>query len=141
MKNHNISYFKGNVETSIKNGDFKNILIFPGLASNFVKLFENFPNAKEIEPTEEFPYKQTLLKFRSHFRIGEQQIRLVHIDDIINRNEIDKEKLVSFIQNFCRLRKNTINVFPLLGSLVHHSTEIEKILNDNVRDTKFVIIS
>ena len=141
MKNHNVSYFKGDVETAIKNGDFRNILIFPGLATNFVKLFESFPNTKEIEPTEEFPYKQTLLKFRSHFRIGEQQVRLVHIDDIINRNEFNKEKLTSFIKNFCHLRKNTINVFPISGSLLHYSSEIERILNDNVRDTKFVIIS
>lgn len=141
MKNHNVSYFKGDVETAIKNGDFRNILIFPGISSSFIKFLESFPNPKDIEPTEEFPYKQTLLKFRSHFRIGEQQVRLVHIDDIINRNEFDEEKLVSFIQNFCRLRKNTINVFPASGSLLHYSSEIEKILNDNVRDTKFVIIS
>ena len=140
MKNYNVSYFNGNIESKIKNGDFKNILVFSGLPSSFIKIFETFIG-KELEPSEDFPYKQTLYKFRSHFRIGEQQFRLVHLDDIITRESLDETKLIKLIQTFCNKRKGTLNVFPILGPATQYTKKIENILNEHVRDTKFIIIS
>lgn len=141
MKNHNVSYFNGDLESTIKNGNFNNVLVFSGLPASFTKIFDSFANNKVLEPTADFPYKQTLYKFRSHFRIGEQQLRLIHLDDIITRNTFDKAGLEKFIHTFCIKRKGTINAFPILGAFTQHIKEIENILNDNVRDTKFVIIS
>jgi hypothetical protein len=141
MKNHNISYFKGNVETSISNGDFRQILIFPGVSSSFIKFLDSFQDRKEIEPSDEFPYYQTLLKIKSPFRIGLQQVRLIHVNDFISKNELDVNGLKNFLLKFCSKFKNSINALPLTGVLSCYTSEVEKILDEIVRDTKIVIIS
>lgn len=141
MRNHNVYDFKGNIEDSIKNGDIRQIFLFPGITNSLIRLLDSFENKKEIEPSESFPYKQTLIKFRSPFRIGEQQLRLIHPEDIISRDSFDKEAFISFIQCSCKRFKNSINIMPISGILNQYRKDIIDILESFVRDTKVVILN
>ena len=141
MKNHNVYEFAGNIESSIKNGDIRQIFLFPGISNSLLKLINNFENKKEIEATEDFPYQQTLIKFRSPFRIGEQQLRIIHTNNIISRDFFDREEFRVFIQKACRRFKNSINVMPINGNLSQFRKDIIDILEENVRDTKVVILN
>lgn len=139
MKNRNVSYFKGDIETTIKNGDFKQILIYPGLSSAFLKLLDSFQERKEIEASADFPYAQTILKFKSPFRIGQQQIRLINIENIISKNNFNDEQLKLFLQQLCSKFKGSIILFPFSNGIIKFTSAIETALDKFVRDTKIVI--
>ena len=141
MKNHNVYEFTGNIESSIKNGDIRQIFLFPGISNSLLKLINNFENKKEIEASEDFPYQQTLIKFRSPFRIGEQQLRVINPNNIISRDFLDKEEFRVFIQKACKRFKNSINAMPINGNLSQFRKDIIDILEENVRDTKVVILN
>lgn len=140
MKNHNISEYKGNFETAFKNGDFRQILIIGNLSSEFNKIINNISDKKEVPASEKIPFSYTLLKVRSPFRIGIQQIRVFKFEEITSRDRFDAEKFTSVIKSFSKHCKNTITAIPINGVLSYHSNIIEKILAENVVDTKFVIV-
>lgn len=140
MKNPNISKYKGNVETAFKNGDFRQIIVFPGLSTEFIKMINSVQNKKEVKGNDKLPYDYTLLKIRSPFRIGEQQIKIFNIENIVNKNCFDEKKFKSLIINFCKNFKNSITAIPISGSLLQHYNKIESILEKNVIGAKFVII-
>jgi hypothetical protein len=141
MKNHNVYEFTGNIESSIKNGDIRQIFLFPGISNSLLKLINSFENKKEIEASEDFPYQQTLIKFRSPFRIGEQQLRVINPNNIFSRDFFDKKEFRVFIQKACKRFKNSINVMPINGNLSQFRKDIIGILEENVRDTKVVILN
>lgn len=140
MKNHNISEYKGNFETAFKNGDFRQILIIGNLSSEFNKIINNISDKKEVSASEKIPFSYTLLKIRSPFRIGIQQIRVFKFEEIASRDRFDAEKFTNVIKSFSKHYKNTITAIPINGVLSYHSNTIEKILAENVIGTKFVIV-
>lgn len=140
MKNHNVYDFSGNFETAIKNGDIRQVILFSNVYLPINKFFTTLGEGKIIEPSEEFPYRQILIKSRSPFRIGEIQIRLVYLDDIYDKT-IDKEKLVKAIKNISKKFKSSINLFPIMGPLNYERNTIVKCLEENVHNTKIVILN
>lgn len=140
MKNHNISEYKGSFETAFKNGDFRQILIIGNLSSEFNKIINNISDKKEVPASEKIPFSYTLLKIRSPFRIGIQQIRVFKFEEIASRDRFDAEKFTNVIKSFSKHCKNTITAIPINGVLSYHSNIIEKILAENVIGTKFVIV-
>lgn len=141
MKNHNVYEFTGDLEKAIKNGDIKQILIFPGVSTQFLKFLNSFPNFKEIEPNETFPYLRKIIKHRSPFRIGEMQIQIIYIEDIITKNNINLSSFKEFIKWFCSKFKNNISGLHISGNLLQFRKEIVDTLNEVVRDTKILILN
>ena len=69
--------------------------------------------------------------------------------DIINCNQVlKKDKAWSFdivefqkvVDSVTRKYKNTIIALPICGNLLNFKSDIVKVLEDNVRDTKVVIL-
>lgn len=142
MKNRYVSEFKGDFESAFKNGEFRQILVFGGLSNSFMKVLNsNVPIKKEVEPTDKIPYKYTLLKFRSPFRIGEQMVKLFNFENVVSRNLFNEEEFKNIIVNFCKNFKNSITLIPINGAAIQYRREIENILEKNVIGAKFVIIS
>lgn len=140
MKNPNISEYKGNVEIALKNGDFGQILMLNGVSAEFIKSIPSVEDAKIVEKTDDFPYSYSLLKFRSPFRIGTQQLKVFKIDEIASRDKFDEENFKNLIIAFCKKFKNSLTLLPINGSLTVHGPKIEAILNKNVFGAKFVIV-
>ena len=141
MKNHNVYEVSGDIETKIKNGDIRQIIIFQGIPNPLSKILSLFPEKKEIEQTDVFPYTQQLIKFRSPFRIGEQQLRLIEVEDIISKTAFNEKNFITLIQNICKKFKNSITLLPLSGPLNQYNKDINKLLEENVHDTKIVVLN
>lgn len=137
MQNHNISEFKGDIKTAIKNGNFDTILLFPEISNDLTKFLNSFENKKEISE------EKTLIKTRSPFRIGLIKITLHYLTNILTKkvnysfNLVDFEKL---IQNICKTHKNKIILFPIFNQFAQYKKDIYNILEKNVRDTKIIIL-
>lgn len=140
MKNHNVYEFTGNIESAIKNGDIRQIILFSGINLSTFKFLNSFENKKEVEPTNDFPYKQILIKHRSPFRIGEIQTRLIYLDNIFS-SKIDKKALESAIKDISKKFKNSMILFPIQGSLTPFRNDILNCLNDNTFNTKIIILN
>lgn len=140
MKNHNVYDFSGNFETAIKNGDIRQIILFSNVHLPINKFLAALGEGKIIEPSEEFPHRQILIKSRSPFRIGEIQTRLIYLDDIYDKT-INKEKLIEAIKNISKKFKDSINLFPIMGPLNYERNTIVKSLEENVHNTKIVILN
>ena len=141
MKNHNVYEVSGDIETKIKNGDIRQIIIFQGIPNPLSKILSLFPERKEIGQTDTFPYTQQLIKFRSPFRIGEQQLRLIEVEDIISKTAFNEKNFITLIQNICKKFKNSITLLPLSGPLNQYNKDINKLLEENVHDTKIVVLN
>ena len=137
-KNHNVYEFSGNLESSIKNGEFRYIVTFPGISNSVTKLLNTFEDRKEFN---ENSFKRTLIKTRSPFRIGTLQINVLEVDNIYSKEGINITELTKFIQFLCKNYKNNIIAFPIMNNLVPFRNKIIEVLNDNVRDTKVVILN
>jgi hypothetical protein len=142
MKNHNVYEVSGDIEKKIKNGDFRVIIKFPTINSLIDKL--NFENKKEITDNTEYPFKETLIKFYSPFRIGQHLLSVINLpEDILIKNgkdiHFDTFKFEHAIQLICKKYKNTIIALPICGNLTQFKETITKVLEDNIRDTKVVI--
>ena len=140
MKNLNVYEFTGDFEKAIKNGDIRQIILFSNLYLPINKFIASLGEGKIIEPSEEFPYRQILIKSRSPFRIGEIQTRLIYLDDIYDKT-IDKEKLANAIKDICKKFKGSINALPIMSSLNFERNVILKCLEENVYNTKVVILN
>lgn len=140
MKNHNVYDFTGNIEMAIKNGDIRQIILFPDVYLPINKFIASLGKGKLIEPSEDFPYKQVLIKSRSPFRIGEIQTRLIYLDNIFDKS-INKERLVEAIKIICKKFKGSINALPIMSSLNIARKDIIECLEANVFNTKVVILN
>lgn len=137
-KNHNVYEFSGNLESAIKNGEFRYIITFPGITNPVTKLLNTFDDKKEFI---EDSFKRTLIKTRSPFRIGTIQINILEVDNVYSKEGINTNELTKLIQTLCKNYKNNIIAFPIMNNLVPFRNKILEILNDNVRDTKVVILN
>lgn len=137
-KNHNVYEFSGNLESAIKNGEFRYIITFPGITNSVTKLLNTFDDKKEFI---EDSFKRTLIKTRSPFRIGTIQINVLEVDNIYSKEGINTTELTKLIQTLCKNYKSNIIAFPIMNNLVPFRNKIIEVLNDNVRDTKVVILN
>lgn len=141
MKNHNVYEFSGDIEKSIKDGDIRNIILFENSISPVNKILNSFADKKSIEANDKFPFDYNLIKTRSPWRIGTIQIKEIRLKDIIAKNEFfDSEKFLNDIKIIIKSFKNTINGIVIPSHCIFKK-DIVQILNDNVRDTKVVIIN
>lgn len=141
MKNHNVYEFSGDIEKSIKDGDIRNIIVFENSISPVNKILNSFADKKSIEANDKFPFDYNLIKTRSPWRIGTIQIKEIRLKDIIAKNEFfDSEKFLNDIKIIIKSFKNTINGIVIPSHCIFKK-DIVQILNDNVRDTKVVIIN
>ena len=141
MKNHNVYEFSGDIEKSIKDGDIRNIILFENSISPVNKILNSFTDKKVIEANDKFPFDYNLIKTRSPWRIGTIQIKEIRLKDIIAKNEFfDSEKFLNDIKIIIKSFKNTINGIVIPSHCIFKK-DIVQILNDNVRDTKVVIIN
>ena len=140
MKNPNISEYKGDVETALKNGDFGQVLLLNGVSNDFIKKLPSSDDTKTVDANEIFPYSYSLLKIRSPFRIGVQKIKVFKIADIVTRDAFDEEKFKNLIVAFCKNFKHSLTLLPISGALCSYSRKIEEVLNKNVIGAKFIII-
>lgn len=141
MKNHNVYEFSGDIEKSIKDGDIRNIIVFENSISSVNKILNSFADKKAIEASDKFPFDYNLIKTRSPWRIGIIQIKEIRLKDIIAKNEFfDSEKFLNDIKIIIKSFKNTINGIVIPSHCIFKK-DIVQILNDNVRDTKVVIIN
>lgn len=141
MKNHNVYEFSGDIEKSIKDGDIRNIILFENSISPVNKILNSFDDKKSIEANDKFPFDYNLIKTRSPWRIGTIQIKEIRLKDIIIKNEFfDSEKFLNDIKIIIKSFKNTINGIVIPSHCIFKK-DIVQILNDNVRDTKVVIIN
>lgn len=140
MKNHNVYDFSGDLETSLKNGEFKYIIHFPGTCNGVLKILEKFNDRKEIE---EDGYKRTLIKFRSPFRIGIQRINILQFENLYNKDNrtLDENKLVEIIKLICKKYQNNLVLFPIQSYLLQFKDQIDDLLNKNVRNTKILTVT
>jgi hypothetical protein len=140
MKNHNISEISGNVEQKIKNGDFRVFITFNGNNSTINKL--NFDNIKELESDSDL-YNIERIITKSPFRIGKIMIDIINCNQVLKKDKawtfdtVEFEKIINLI---IRKYKNTIIALPICGNLLNFKNDIVKVLEDNVRDTKVVIL-
>lgn len=142
MRNHNVYEVNDDVEKKIKNGDYRGIIKFPGVNIAIDKMV--FDDTSAIPATEEYPIDETLIKLRSPFRIGVQKISLIKLsENIFQRNNkswsFDKAEFTKSINLITRKHKNCVMALPICGALNEYRSDIIKILEDNVRDTKVVI--
>lgn len=138
----NVYVFDGNLEKAIKNGDFQNIILISEINNPINKILTTFSDIKEIEKTNDFNYRQSLIKFRSPFRIGTLQIRTIVLDNIIDknvRNSFNLNKLEHDIKNISKKYKNNIILLPLSGQLINSKDEILENLQKTIKDTKVII--
>ena len=141
MKNHNVYEFTGDIEKSIKDGDIRNIILFENSVSPVNKILNSFADKKSVEANDKFPLDYNLIKTRSPWRIGTIQIKEIKLKDIIIKNEFfDSEKFLNDIKIIIKSFKNTINGIVIPSHCIFKK-DIVQILNDNVRDTKVVIIN
>ena len=141
MKNHNVYEFSGDIEKSIKDGDIRNIILFENSISPVNKILNSFADKKSVEANDKFPFDYNLIKTRSPWRIGTIQIKEIRLKDIIIKNEFfDSEKFLNDIKIIIKSFKNTINGIVIPSHCIFKK-DIVQILNDNVRDTKVVIIN
>ena len=146
MRNHNVYYVSGDIEKKLKNGEFRRIIKFPGIKYLIDDLAPEYKHDIEHLDPEQYPFKETLYKFRSPFRIGPIHINSIHLsDDILIKTDyknwkFDVVKFKNAIIAICRQHKNTIIALPIYSQLMQFKSVIIKVLEDNVRDTKVVII-
>lgn len=141
MKNHNIYKFTGNITSAIKNADISQFIIFPSISCPLNRIFDSFSDKKEIEPSDDFNYKQTLIKFYSSFRIGIQKIHLIKPENIITTNYFNKKEFTILIKSICKKFKNSINAIYIPNQLIQYRKDIIDILENNVRNTKIIILN
>ena len=138
----NVYVFDGNLEKAIKNGNFQNIILISEINNPINKILTTFSDIKEIEKSNDFNYRQSLIKFRSPFRIGTLQIRTIALDNIIDknvRNSFNLNKLEHDIKNISKKYKNNIILLPLSGQLINSKDEILENLQKTIKDTKVII--
>lgn len=140
MKNHNVYDFTANAETAIKNGDIRQIILFSNIYLPINKFLNSFENKKEIDATDEFPYKQILIKSRNPFRIGEIHTRIIYLENIFNI-DFNKNAFTTAIKDICKKFKGSINALPINGPLLSVRKDILDILEANVFNTKVVILN
>jgi hypothetical protein len=138
MRNHNVSEFSGDIKTAIKNGNFNSIILFPEISTELTKFLDGFEDKKEISETE------TLIKTRSPFRIGVIRITLLYFKDVLTKKvgySFNKKEFEKSIQDLCKTHKNKIILFPFSNQFNQFRKDIESILEQNVRDTKIVVLN
>lgn len=140
MKNHNVYEISGGIEKKIKNGEFRAFITFPGNNSIINRL--NFDDIKELESDTEL-YNIKRIKTKSHFRIGYIIIDIINCNQVLKKEEaliFDIDEFKKVIDSIIRKYKNTIIALPICGNLLNFKNDILKVLEDNVRDTKVVIL-
>lgn len=141
MKNINVYEELGDVEKKIKNGYYRAFITFPGCLTIIDKI--NFEDKKIKESTEEYPFEELIIKTRSPFRIGIIYINKINVNGVLKKDkvwEFNAQEFIKAIKIICKKYKNTIIALPICGVLTQFKPEILKILNENVRDTKVIII-
>jgi hypothetical protein len=140
MKNHNVYEISGDIENKIKNGDFRAFITFPGNISTINKL--NFDNIKELESdTDLYNIKRIITK--SAFRIGRIMIDIINCNQVLKKDKawtFNVDEFQKVVQSATKKYKNTIIAIPICGNLLNFKNDIVKVLEDNVRDTKVVIL-
>lgn len=140
MKNHNVYEITGDIEKKIKNGEFRVFITFPGNNSTINKL--NFEDIKDLESdTDLFNIKR--ITTYSHFRIGKIIIDILNCNEVLKKEkvfEFDINEFKKVIDSVIKKYKNTIIALPICGNLLAFKNDIVKVLEDNVRDTKVVIL-
>jgi hypothetical protein len=140
MKNLNVYEFNGNLEKAIKNGEINQLIFISGNNYGIQKFLKSLGDSKEILPTENFPFLQNLITYRTPFRIGPQQIRVIYIDDIIDKNNINIEQLKKSLENITRKYKYSVIGFPISGSASQFSEEIKNCIYSSTCYGKIAII-
>ena len=140
MKNHNVYEIPGDVENKIKNGDFRAFITFPGNTSTINKL--NFDDIKDLESDTDL-YNIKRITTKSAFRIGRIMIDIINCNQVLKKDKAWSFDIVEFqkvVDSVTRKYKNTIIALPICGNLLNFKSDIVKVLEDNVRDTKVVIL-
>ena len=140
MKNHNVYEISGDIEKKIKNGEFRAFITFPGNNSTINRL--NFDDIKELESDTEL-YNIKRIKTKSHFRIGYIIIDIINCNQVLKKEKaliFDIDQFKKVIDSIIKKYKNTIIALPICGNLLPFKSDIVKVLEDNVRDTKVVIL-
>jgi hypothetical protein len=142
MTNVNVYEFTGNIESAIKNGDFRYIILFEGITSPINKIVNSFQNIKKVEENNFFNRK--LIETRSPFRIGRIHINLLETNNIFIKEgvntSINFEFLRDLITYICKTYKNNIIAFPIFGAMNQYKNEIINLLKETVRGTKVQVI-
>lgn len=141
MNNHNVYSENRNIEKNIKNGRYRALITFPECSTIIDKL--SFENTKIKEGNEEYPYNELIINTKSPFRIGIIIINKINITGVLKRNRVwsfDTQEFTKALKIVCKKYKGTIIGLPIEGPLQQFRGEILKILNENVRDTKVVLI-
>ena len=140
MKNHNVYENTGDIERKIKNGDFRAFITFPGNTSLINKL--NFDNIKDLDSNTDL-YNIKRITTKSAFRIGKIMIDIINCNQVLKKDKawtFDIDEFKKVIESIIRKYKNTILALPICGNLLNFKNDIVKVLEDNVRDTKVVIL-
>lgn len=140
MKNHNVYEISGDIEKKIKNGEFRAFITFPGNNSIINRL--NFDDIKELESDTEL-YNIKRIKTKSHFRIGYIIIDIINCNQVLKKEKaliFDIDEFKKVVNSIIRKYKNTIIALPICGNILPFKNDIVKVLEDNVRDTKVVIL-
>lgn len=142
MTNVNVYEFTGNIESAIKNGDFRYIILFEGITNPINKIVNSFQNIKKVENNDFFTRK--LIETRSPFRIGRIHINLLETNNIFIKEGINSsinfELLKDLITYICKTYKNNIIAFPIFGAMNQYKNEIINLLKETVRGTKVQVI-
>lgn len=140
MKNHNVYEISGDIERKIKNGDFRAFITFEGNTSTINKL--NFDDIKDLESNSDL-YTIRRITTRSAFRIGKIMIDIINCNQVLKKDKawsFNSDEFQKVIEAATRKYKNTIIALPICGNLLNFKNDIVKVLEDNVRDTKVVIL-
>ena len=140
MKNHNVYEVTGDVEKKIKNGDFRVFITFPGNNSIINKLI--FDNVKDIESNTNL-YNIKRIITSSPFRIGRIIIDILNCNQVLKKEiawTFDLDEFKKVIDSLIKNYKNTTIAMPICGNLLNFKNDILKVLEDNVRDIKVVIL-
>lgn len=141
MKNSNVCEFRGDIEKALKNGEINQLIVFKNSINyNLQKFLNSLGNIKEIEASDDFPYTQTQISFRSPFRIGTQKIKLIHIDNIINNDKIDSEKFKEILDDITKHYQYSVVGIPICGTLLQFSQELRTCIKSFVKRGKVAII-
>lgn len=141
MKNDNVYIISRDVEKKIKNGFFRAFITFSGNYNILDKISFNETYLKES--TEDYPFEELVIKTKSPFRIGTIIINKIILNNVLKKNKVidfDEKIFEESVKIICKKFKNTIIGLPLENNLIQFKDKIIKILNENVHNTKVVII-
>lgn len=140
MKNLNVYEFNGDIEKGLKNGEINQLIFISGINYKLQKTLKSFGEIKTIEADENFPFKQSLISFRTPFRIGPQQIRIIYLEDIIIDNKINFKKLKEALLLISRKYKYSVVGFPIDGLLTDFSIKIKEYIYSYINSGKIALI-